>query len=227
MAKKRRTSYSDIEQEYRRLRRNLLARIRYREKQGFKVDYTSKPKLKQRITRADVERLKESKLQINRYGEVVINPPRKQTRTMRDITRQDVSTAKDELRRYNQPPQAPRSDEEVVDTDLDYVGMVQGVLSDIKDKAEAYMDEYQPQYSMHWQAEEFYNAWIGCFELLIEVVDDELDRVGEARLNAYYRTKMSDIAEEVSQFVNGDYSEPDQVSNSSSMSQLEYLLKCP
>lgn len=226
MAKKRRTQYSEVEKEYRRLRKNMIARLRYREKQGFKVDYTTKPKLKQKVTQADIERLQESKLQINKRGEVVINPPKKQTRTMRDITSADVSTAKQELERYNQSPQSTQPKPQPEDIDLDYVGMVYGVLSDLFDRAQAFQDEYQPEYSASWNAEEFYNAWVGVYELLIETVEDEITRVGEERLNTYYKTALVEISTEVSQLLQGTYSDPDQVTNSESVTTLQYLLKC-
>lgn len=226
MTKKRRTQHSEVEKEYRRLRKNMIARLRYREKQGFKVDYTTKPRLKQRVTQADIERLQESKLQINKRGEVVINPPKKQTRTMRDITRADVSTAKQELERFNQPPQSTHPKSQPEDVDMDYVGMVYGVISDLFDRAQAFQDEYQPEYSASWNAEEFYNAWVGVYELLIETVEDEIMRVGEERLNAYYKTALVEISTEVSQLLQGTYSDPDQVTNSESVTTLQYLLKC-
>ena len=42
--------------------------MRYREKQGFKVDYTTKPEIKSSATKRDVERLSKYKIGINRSG---------------------------------------------------------------------------------------------------------------------------------------------------------------
>ena len=230
MARKRRTArQSENIREYRRLRRNLMARLRYREKQGFKVDYTTLPKSLENATKSDIEKISKAQVKKNRYGEIVITTQKRASMQYQDISRQDVISQKQLLKELNQEgaDTITTSSEPPVATDLDYINMVVRKLNLLKQRAEAYMNEFDPEYGMLWNAEQWYNAWMGVYENLINIVDVEYMRVDYENLDAYYKLRYEDISTCISNFLNSKFSTPDEVTESDEHKQLEFILIYP
>lgn len=230
MARKRRTARQSANiTEYRRLRRNLMSRLRYREKQGFKVDYTTLPKSLENATARDIQKLSKATVKKNRYGEVVVTTQGRATRQYTPISKEDVLSAKEILKKYGQDEgredeNKPTQRSEPVDIGVDYVGMLYSVLTEISDRAQQYQDD--PANSTHYLAEQFYYAYSGLYENLFELLETEYDRVGEERLNRYYSSRWAEISEAVSGFLELRLSDPDQVIPVGE-SMIKYLLICP
>ena len=205
MARRRRTARQTQNiTEYRRLRRNIIARLRYREKQGFKVDYTTAPKSLENATMRDIERLSKAQVKKNRYGEVVVTTQGRATRQYTDIKKEDVISAKEILKEYGQEdgwrddsisnrPSAP------VETDLDYIGMIYGQLEGLLELANRFI--YDEALNTNWLAEAKSENLEALFNSLDELVESEKNRVGEDRLNAYYKTRLDEISSEMNKFL--------------------------
>ena len=63
---------TDVEKEFTKELQKIRKRVRYREKQGFKVHWETVPSRPTRITQADVEKLKQYALKLNEAGDIEV-----------------------------------------------------------------------------------------------------------------------------------------------------------
>ena len=103
--------------------------MRYREKQGFKVDYTTKPEIKSSATKRDVERLSKYKIGINSVGSVIADKPRSKAFIATNFKGVTPSYL------YNTTTQEDTHASKLNETGLDYVGMVWGKIEELHEKA--------------------------------------------------------------------------------------------
>lgn len=183
MARKKRTAVQSAnKKEFDRLRKNILARMKYREKQGFTVDYTTRPKSLINPTKRDIERLKKTQVGISKTGKIEAVRPRKGVQVAQP-TREQVKTSKEILAERQNEPLPQRA--ENVDTGLDYVGMVYGMLQQLHEHAQIILDNDGKM------AEEFYNAFEDIFEKAIGFLDEQVAKHGEERVNEYFRNPIN------------------------------------
>lgn len=207
MARKKTARQTANQQEYNRLRRNLLARMRYREKQGFKVDYTTKPPTNKAPTKKDIEKLGKYQVGINKYGEVIAQRPTRQATTIntdfktalksQQFTKNDID--------YFPTPQRQK------EIELDYVGMIFGALQDIHEKAQSISYEDYDHFIGEQKILEIMTVYEDIFESLCDVVDNEISKHGEAKVNAYYKDRFTEISLEIAEFTKAVLSDDDKI----------------
>ena len=192
MKRKRTARQTENLEAYRRLRRNLLARMRYRKKQGFKVNFSTVPKSLTRVTKKDIERLQKSDLKINRHGEVVVTT--KNGKSVKTITRED-------LHKVRQEPKYNESD--IHDINEDYISLISRKLEDVRRKGEMalYQDINIGHGMQEWKYEAISQAYIGIYEACLKAIDESVERVGEDRANNYYRNRFNEISIGIADFL--------------------------
>ena len=206
MARSKRTRIpSPNKKEYDRLRRNIIARMRYREKQDFKVDYTTKPKLIDKPTKRDIERLKNYKVGLNEFGEVVAVKPRSKayvSTNFKGVTPSQLYTQNTSEDYY------PHRELEV---DLDYIGMIYGVISDIQRRGNAISyDEIGHGVSDN-RLLEIMTAWRWGYEEIDKTIDEQIEKHGSWKVNAYYKERFEDISIAVSKMLELYLSDPEEI----------------
>lgn len=182
------------EKEYRRIRSNILARMRYREKQGFKVDYTTRPVLKDKVTKRDIEALKKINVGLNRHGEIVAQKPTRKTNVTMP-TKEELNQARIERQKMMESQQGKQYDNfvkrktEPKQLDIDYIGMVYSQLGKLRDRAQMVTTDEIFVFNAVLMADLLNDT----METMFELVDQEVARVGEARANEYYKQRLEDI----------------------------------
>ena len=204
MARKKRTSPPTENQlEYRRLRRNILARMKYREKQGFKVDYTTKPEIKARPTKRDIERLQKYKVGLNKYGEVIADRPRSKAFERTDF--KGVTPSKLYLQNTQTAPQQTN----IKYIDLDYEGMIWSQIGEVKRKSYSVTYEEIGHYVNDFFLSSICEAYSQVYGDLCDVMADNEERYNEDERNAYFKSRWSDISKAFADIVEHTPSRPE------------------
>jgi hypothetical protein len=188
MAKKRRTTQSANKKEFNRIRRNILQRMRYREKQGFKVDYSTKPANVKNPTKRDIEKLKKYDVGLNQFGEVVSTRSRRGVRTTKAITKEDVVQAK-----------------EFIQNDSDYVSRetsvgqkrtsnIDDIKANIRGIAKTRGSSEFYEYNDVAYADSMSSVFNLVADLLLMRIDKEIAIHGEEAVDEYYGQRMSEIS---------------------------------
>lgn len=191
MARKKRVTQSPNYKEYMRLRRNIIAQMKYREQQDYKVDYTTKPQIIQRPTKRDIENLKNYKIGLNKYGEVIADKPRSKALVQTSFKGITPST----LYNTSNTPDTHYYTEKQIDDDWEtliwekiytvrsfYLSLDVGKLygHDIgNDLLQALMDAYGQIYN----------------DLYSTMVDNE-NKYSEEERNNYFKSRWSEISSE-------------------------------
>ena len=196
MARKKRANLPSANTlEYRRLRKNILARMRYREKQGFKVDYTTKPEIKSSATKRDVERLMKMTVGLNKYGEVIVDKPRSKAFERTDF-RGITPSAK-----YNQTTEPDTMHRRQKQLDVDYEGMIWGMTSVLRDKSMlvTYEDIGHQVNDMVLNA--LMNAYGEVYREVCDVLNENEQKYTEEKRNEYYKSRWEDISSEFAKII--------------------------
>lgn len=201
MARKKRTSPpSEATLEYRRLRRNIIARMKYREKQGFKVDYTTKPEIKSSATKRDVEKLTKYKVGLNQWGEVIADKPRSKAFVRKDfkgVTPSDIYIQNTEADNHSYTERQSSDDEELI---------VDSKVEVLKRKSQEITYEDMSGWHLSTVAvsntpllgamiEDLENAYATVFELCLEALESNYSRYPREYRNNYYASRWAELAE--------------------------------
>lgn len=206
MARKKRTTTSPNYKEYMRLRRNIIARMKYREKQGFKVDYTTKPQIMQRPTKRDIERLGKYKVGMNKYGEVIADKPRSKAieRTnFRGVTPSSV---------YNQTTTPDTTHYTVQQVDVDWEGMIWAKINTLRNY---YFDLPVGELFGHDIGGDLLIAIMDAYgQIYSDLCDAMYDNEQEFTLyerNEYYKRRWDEISSEFAKLVETPPSDDDKI----------------
>lgn len=187
-----------LNQEYRRLRSNLMARMRRQEKKGIKVDWSSLPRKPKKVTEASLRAYQQGHLEQQRTGEFKF---KRGYRYMAKIQENLSHTTYDEGYEH-MLAQNRKELEERLQAKLDlgvsnepasvspnsasYINRVKGLIQALPSTV-AYRSM-----SNTWQAEPF----TGVKNNLLVLVDKAVDEAGVEHMEWYYSMKMEDISEE-------------------------------
>lgn len=211
MGRKKRTAVQSVnKKEFDRLRKNILAKMRYREKQGFKVDYATRPKAMSNPTKRDIQRLAKTEVGLNIYGEIQAIRPTRGVRVTQP-TREQVRTSKQILaERNNGDNRTPEyyNRRSNVEVSLDYVGMIYGALTVIRDKSQQYSTG---EIGGSWRADEYAAAWMAIFDTGCETVDEQVARYGEDVVNIYYGSRFEEISRAINDIITWWDSDPEEL----------------
>ena len=221
MATKRTRLQSQNKQEYDRVRRNILARMRYREKQGFKVDYTTRPQTLAKPTKRDIERLKKMQVGINKSGDIQVFSPK-----------QKAHYGKIDIRKINpsnlyikNEPQYTGSQRPMLETSYDYIDLIISKLEGIKHKSQN-LDYEDFSHPMRGHTViEIASAYMNAYEECIQAIEDSIDRVGSERVNEYYKSEETTIASYIAEFVAVALSTKEQVESCGSQIRDKLIVK--
>lgn len=196
MARKKRTAPPTLNQiEYRRLRRNILARMRYREKQGFKVDYTTKPEIKASPTKKDIERLQRYKIGINKYGEVIADRPRSKAFVKKDFK----GVTPSQLYLQNNKPEPQQTKIKYVD--IDYIGMVWSQIGELQRKSQTLTYEEIGHPVSDVYLIQLMEAYQRIYMDLVGVMNDNEYLHTEEEMNAYFKSRWNEISSTFAEIV--------------------------
>lgn len=208
---------SENKKEFNRIRRNLLARMKYRQKQGFKVSYETAPSNIKKPTKADIEKLKKYDVKLNKYGEVVASRPTRKAREVRSIERQDVVEAKqfiqneaDYVSRETSTGTKDTSNIDDIRANIRGIASTRGATEYYVNNDVAYADSMSAVFQL-------------VADLLLMRIDLEIEQHGEEKVNKYYGTRMGEISEALADL--GDSYYEDEVMETGG--DLEQLLIVP
>lgn len=208
MARKRTVRQSENLAEYRRLRKNLIAKMRYREKQGFKVDYTTKPKILKTATKKDIENLRNYKVGLNKYGEVIADKPRSkafETTEFKGI----IPSAK-----YLQNNAQDMGSKTVIQSDLDWLGMVWSKVSEIEEALNNKVTSSSEfdYYSSDERLEAIMSSYENVIGDIYYTLDEQEQKHPREKINNFYRESWERISSKVAKFIeNMMDSDPDRI----------------
>lgn len=152
MARKKRKP-SKIEQEYRRTRRNLLARVRYWSTRGFIFNDEVIPTIPKRITKGSINRLNKINRDLNKYQQAYVDFNTGELYSPREGRRRH----REDLRRYRETGNiiidfAPISSDVIIENFYDliqsyvYGSPWKGRLTDRRDFATAWLNDAIDRY---------------------------------------------------------------------------------
>lgn len=206
MARAKRTKIQSTNKtEYDRLRRNIMARLRYREKQGFKVDYTTKPPLNKRPTKRDIEKLSKYTVGLNKYGEVIADKPR--SKAIVQTSFKGMIPSKKYTANSNPIP----SLNNVKEIELDYVGMVWGACMDLYHRGNNLTFYDLGHFVNDKKLLALSTAWKDGYKQLNRTIDEQIDKHGEEKVNAYYKERFDEISTAISSLLQMVLSEEDEI----------------
>lgn len=206
MARKKRTSLPSANvQEYRRLRKNIIARMKYREKQGFKVDYTTKPQINRNPTKKDIERLQKYKVGLNKYGEVIADRPRSKAFERKDFKGATPS----QLYTRNTVEYIPQG--ETITVNQDEEGIIEEKLKIVKRKSQWINYEEIGHYVNDVYLENLYEAYAQVYDMCYEALDSNSTRYPLEYRNAYYKSRWTEISQHFADIVENTPSQSDVV----------------
>ena len=220
MAKRKRTQrQTENIIEYRRLRRNILARMRYREKQGFKVDYTTKPPVLERATKRDIEKLPKYKVGLNKYGEVIADKPR--SKAMIQTSFKGVTPSY----KYNTTTEKDTASIKVKEINMDYIGMIWGQLSVLLEKSNNISYDDIGHEVNDVVLNELMDAYGRLYRECCDIMNENEANHTEEQLNAYYKSRWADISRQFALIVDNTPSNDEQLNSVGD--QLKELLRMP
>ncbi len=190
-----------LNQEYRRLRSNLMARMRRQEKKGIKVDWSSLPRKPKKVTEASLRAYQQGHLEQQRTGEFKFKRGYRYTAKIQENlshttydegyhdymvliaqSRKEIEEriqAKLELGVSNEPVSvSPNS--------ASYINRVRGLIQALPSSV-----GYRSM-SNTWQTESF----SGVKNNLLVLVDKAVDEAGVEHMEWYYSMKIEYISEE-------------------------------
>lgn len=204
MATKRTRRQSENKKEYNRIRRNLLAKLRYRKKQGFKVDYTTIPKNVERPTKSDITKLSKASVKLDSHGNVVVSHSTRQA-NVKPIESLDVELARKSKRLDYETG-------EIIDySGKDYISLIITSLQQIHRKAQEIYDENFGHYMQFEQYEDISSAYEKVFENCMEIIQNNIDKYGEDKVNEYYKVNYHEISFSIAILVEHPPSDADEV----------------
>ena len=187
-----------LNQEYARLRRNLLQRLRRREKAGDKVDWSSVPRKPKRVTPASIRSLEQGNLIQQRTGEYkfkrgygymarIVQQPRheqydKEFSEMLKRNRQDI-----EQRVKSKAVIGVQPSTEIAPTTMSYIQAVKDLINELPDGT-----------SFRTGAGTWSSVSLNTYKtFLLSLVDRAVSEEGEERMEWYYAQKQDAIASHI------------------------------
>lgn len=190
MARRKRTpQQTENIQEYRRLRRNILARMRYREKQGFKVDYTTKPPILERATKRDIEKLSRYKVGLNKYGEVIADKPRSKAFVRKDFKGVTPSSS------YVKNDSTNVGYKKEKEVGLDYIGMIWGKLSVLLEKSNNISYDDIGHEVNDVVLNDLMDAYGRLYRECCDIMNENEMRRTEEQCNNYFKSRWAEISD--------------------------------
>lgn len=184
-----------LNQEYARLRRNLLQRLRRREKAGAKVDWATVPRKPKKVTEASLNVFMQGSLIQQRTGEYKFKRGyRYKAKVVTDLSHEQYDQEFSDLLQRNRAEIERRS--------------AQKTLSQIESSDEiptvsvSYIDDVKNQIRQLPDTIGYYSGTAGQWivrdntqyiNFLLKLVDQAVEEEGEERMNWYYQQKLPEI----------------------------------